>query len=76
MSQTVKGSITEAWTNIVVGFGVNYLLNEFVFGALLGVVVSMRANLIYGAIMTGVSFLRSLIMRRIFNSLKFGNAPT
>jgi hypothetical protein len=73
--QTKLGSFVESWANIFVGFGINYAMNAFIFSALLGVAVSWRANVVYGIIMTLVSLVRSYTMRRVFNTLRFGNAP-
>lgn len=73
MTQTVKGSFVEAWINIFVGFGINYAMNAFVLAALMGVAITWRTNLWYGVIMTAVSLVRSFVLRRIFNRIKFGN---
>ena len=70
MSQTKQGSVVEAVTNILVGFGVNFganwiLLPLFGFASL-----TLRNNLIIGAIYTIISLIRSYVLRRIFNKIK------
>jgi hypothetical protein len=72
MSQSARGSFFESLTNILVGFSLNYLMNAFIFAALLGRPVPWRANIAYGVIMTGVSFVRSYVLRRVFNAVKAG----
>jgi hypothetical protein len=73
MSQTVKGSIVEAWANIVVGWWINYGMNALVLGPMLHIHIPWQANVTYGIIMTGVSLVRSFGMRRLFNRIHFGN---
>lgn len=73
MTQTVKGSFAEAWANIAVGFGINFLFNAICLPWFIGHPVSWKANLGYGTLMTGVSLARSFVLRRWFNGLKFGN---
>ena len=70
MSQSIKGSWYEAWTNIFVGFGLNYILNWLVFGSLLHVNIPWTVNLEYGLVMTFVSLGRGFCLRRIFNGIK------
>lgn len=73
MSQTRKGSIAEAWANIAVGFTINYFANLLIF-PLFGMHISPGANFIMGCIYTCISLVRSYVLRRWFNGLKFGNA--
>lgn len=73
MTQTAKGSFVEAWANIAVGFGINFLFNAICLPWFIGHPVSWKANLGYGTLMTGVSLARSFVLRRWFNGLKFGN---
>ena len=72
MSQTRLGSIVEAWANIVVGFSINYAANLLIF-PLFGMHISLVANFYMGCIYTCISLVRSYIIRRWFNGLKFGN---
>lgn len=72
MSQTRFGSWVESWTNIVVGFAMNYVLNLTVL-PLLGLPVSHGQALSMGVIFTGFSLVRSYLLRRLFNQIRFGN---
>lgn len=70
--QTKKGSIAEAWANIAVGFTINYFANLLIF-PLFGMHISPGKNFLMGCIYTIISLVRSYILRRWFNGLKFGN---
>lgn len=72
MSQTKLGSIAEAWMNIAVGFSINYVANLCIF-PLFGMHISALNNVYMGCIYTAISLVRSYVLRRWFNSLKFGN---
>ncbi len=71
--QTKLGSITEAWANIAVGFSINYCANLLIF-PLFGMHISPGANFLMGLIYTAISLVRSYVLRRWFNNLKFGNS--
>lgn len=73
MAQTKKGSIAEAWANIAVGFSINYFANLAIF-PLFGMHISPVANFWMGCIYTVISLVRSYVLRRYFNGLKFGNS--
>lgn len=73
MSQTKLGSAAEAWANIAVGFTINYFANLAIF-PLFGFHISLEANFLMGAIYTVISLVRSYVLRRWFNGLKFGNS--
>ena len=66
MSQTRKASAMEACTNIVAGYGVNFLANMWIF-PVFGWELSIRQNLMLGAFYTIVSFVRSYLLRRLYN---------
>lgn len=72
--QTKLGSFAESWANIAVGFSVNYFANLCIF-PLFGFHISLQANFMMGCIYTAISLVRSYILRRWFNGLKFGNKP-
>lgn len=72
MSQTKLGSIAEAWANIAVGFSVNYCANLLIF-PLFGMHISPGNNFLMGLIYTAISLVRSYVLRRWFNGLKFGH---
>jgi hypothetical protein len=73
MSQTKRGSITEAWVNIAVGFTINYFANLLIF-PLFGMHISAGNNFLMGLVYTAISLARSYALRRWFNGLKFGNS--
>jgi hypothetical protein len=64
--QSMKDSILESWTNIAIGFGINYVANILVL-PLAGFEVGMSGAFWIGAIFTGISVLRSFLLRRWFN---------
>lgn len=73
-SQTWWGSIVEAKANIVIGFAINWTANMLVlplfgFSSLTGA----KAFGI-GLVFTVISILRQLVIRRWFNSLRWGNS--
>jgi hypothetical protein len=75
MTQTKKGSVTEALANIAVGFAVNFTANLIILPAFGFAALTVRTNLIIGVIYTGISLVRSYVLRRWFNGLRFGNVP-
>jgi hypothetical protein len=75
MSQTWLGSIVEAKTNIVIGFAINWTAN-MVFLPMFGFDTLTAAKAFgIGLVFTGISMLRQLFLRRVFNRIKFGNTP-
>jgi hypothetical protein len=72
MSQTKTGSLVEVWINIFVGFGINFVANMTIF-PWFGFDVSAKQSIEIGLIMTVVSLLRSYLLRRWFNAMKWGN---
>lgn len=73
--QTKLGSFVEAWANIAVGFGINYCANLLVL-PLFGLNVTPADAFGIGVIFTVISLVRSYVLRRWFNGLKFGNKET
>jgi hypothetical protein len=74
MSQTKLGSWAEAWANIAVGFSINYCANLIVL-PWFGYDVTAKAAFGIGVVFTVISLVRSYVLRRWFNGLKFGNKP-
>lgn len=71
--QTKLGSIVESWSNIAIGFTINWTAN-ITFLPLLWNPQSPKLSAFYiGLVFTVISFCRSFILRRYFNGLKFGN---
>lgn len=64
--QTIRDSLGEAWTNVAIGFGINYVANLLVL-PLAGLPVSAGGAFWIGCIFTAISVVRSFIIRRAFN---------
>jgi hypothetical protein len=62
----------EVWVNILVGFGISFSCNMVVL-PWFGFDITAVQSLGIGLIMTVVSLIRSYLLRRWFNSMKWGN---
>ena len=71
--QTKLGSIAEAWANIAVGFTINYTANLLILPLFGFHGLTAGKNFVIGMIYTVISLVRSYVLRRWFNGLKFGN---
>lgn len=67
MTQTRLGSLIEAVINVVIGFGINFTANMFIF-PLFGFHITPGANFVLGMIYTLISVVRSYAVRRWFNA--------
>jgi hypothetical protein len=67
--QTRLGSFVEAWTNVVIGYGIQCAASYIVLHGL-GLPISIKTNFILGGWMTLVSLARSYLLRRFFNKLR------
>lgn len=65
--QTWKVSLVESWSNVALGWVINYVANLLIF-PLFGMHISLRNNLVMGSIYTGISVVRSYTIRRWFNA--------
>lgn len=65
--QTMRQSMLETWTNIGIGFGINYAANLAVL-PLAGLPVSAGGAFLIGVIFTAISVVRSFAIRRWFNT--------
>ena len=65
--QTIKESMYESWVNIGIGFSINYAANLIVL-PLAGLPVTAGGAFYIGVIFTGISVVRSFVIRRIFNA--------
>ena len=70
--QTPRGAIIEAWTNIVIGFSVNYFAN-FALLPLVGVHVNPADNFMLGWCYTAISIVRGYCIRRLFNFVEWSS---
>jgi hypothetical protein len=66
--QKKSHSIFESITNVCVGFGINFTANMLLF-PLFGWHISAEQNVLLGIIYTGISIVRSYILRRVFNRI-------
>jgi hypothetical protein len=73
VKQTRLMSLIEAITNVVVGYGVAVVTQMLVF-PVFGLHTTLAQNLKMGLIFTGVSILRSFLLRRIFENMRFLSA--
>lgn len=71
--QTKVGSFVEAWANILVGFTINYCANLVIL-PMFGLPVTAADAFWIGVAFTVISLVRSYVLRRWFNGLRFGNA--
>lgn len=65
--QSPRSAIIEAWMNIAVGFGINFIAN-FLILPLIGAHPSAAQNFWMGWIYTAVSIVRQYAIRRWFNA--------
>ncbi len=74
--QTKTGSMIEACANVAVGYSIA-VGSQIVVFPLVGIDgVELHTNFLIGGIFTGISLVRSYILRRWFNNLKFFTEPT
>jgi hypothetical protein len=68
--QTKREAMVEAWTNIVIGFSINYTAN-LVFLPMVGAELTAANNFWLGWLYTAVSIVRQYVIRRWFNANDF-----
>jgi hypothetical protein len=67
--QSPRSAIVEAWTNIAIGFSINYVVNLILLPvAFPGLSVGAATNWWLGWTYTAVSILRQYAIRRWFNA--------
>jgi hypothetical protein len=75
MAQTKFGSFVESWTNIAIGFAINWTANMLIL-PLFGFTTLTAAKAFgIGLVFTLISLFRQYVLRRYFNGLRFGNTP-
>lgn len=72
--QTVKGSAVEAVVNTAAGFGINFTANWYLLPLFGFTSLTLKQNFTIGLLYTAISIARGYVLRRVFNSLRFGNA--
>jgi hypothetical protein len=73
MTQPRLVSAIESVANVIVGYGVA-LLSQLVIFPLFRIDIPLTSNLAIGAWFTAISLVRSYVIRRWFNGLKFRRA--
>ena len=68
MNQTRIGSMIEAFMNIAIGFIINFVANMAILPLFGFTSLTMKTNLVIGAIYTVISVVRSYTVRRWFNA--------
>lgn len=71
--QTILGSIAESWVNILVGFTINFCANLLILPMFGFANLTLFKNFQIGLLYTVISLVRSFVIRRWFNGLKWGN---
>lgn len=72
-NQTWWGSVVEAKANIAVGFGINFTANMLILPLFGFHDLTLGKNLVIGMLYTVISLVRQFVIRRWFNSMKFGH---
>lgn len=67
-------SLIEAISNVAMGYGIA-VITQIILFPMFGVYVSLGENHLIGATFTGVSLVRSYILRRIFNRVSAVDWP-
>ena len=67
MTQSIKRSWQESWSNIFIGFAINYIANILILPLFGFTSLTLEKNLVLGVVYTGISLLRSFTIRRWFN---------
>ena len=66
--QSYSMSFVEAVTNIVVGYALA-VLTQIIMFPLFGLHASLGENFLLASLFSGISLIRSYILRRVFNAL-------
>ena len=69
MKQSRLMSLVEAITNVIVGYGVAVVTQILIF-PLFGLHTTLAQNLQMGLLFTGVSIIRSFLLRRLFEAIR------
>lgn len=67
--QSKKFSLIESMSNVIIGYLVALISQLLVF-PIFNINVSLKTNIYIGLWFTGISIIRSYILRRIFNKIK------
>ena len=68
MTQTKLGSFIEAWINVLIGFGINFVANMAILPQFGFTSLTWQTNVYIGLLYTIISVARSYVIRRWFNA--------
>ncbi len=74
VSQSRLGSFVEAWTNIVIGFSINFTANWLILPRFGFHSLTLGKDFEIGLLFTVISLCRSYLLRRSYNRLRIFNA--
>jgi len=74
MKQTRVMSLVESVANVTIGYGIAVVTQILIF-PIFGLHTTLVQNLQMGLIFTGVSILRSFILRRLFEAIRIRSVP-
>jgi hypothetical protein len=69
MKQSRLMSLAEAVANVIVGYGVAVVTQILIF-PIFGLQTTLAQNLQMGLLFTGVSIIRSFVLRRLFEAIR------
>ena len=69
MNQSRAMSMVEAVANVIVGYGVAVVTQILIF-PVFGLHTTLAQNLKMGAVFTGISIVRSYVLRRLFERIR------
>ena len=69
MKQSRLMSLAEAVANVVVGYGIAVVTQILIF-PIFGLQTTLAQNLQMGLVFTGVSIMRSFLLRRLFEAIR------
>ena len=67
VGQSPRSAIVEAWTNILIGFSINYVANLAIL-PMVGFHIGHVDNFLMGWCYTAISIVRQYVIRRWFNA--------
>lgn len=73
MKQSRLMSLVESVANVAVGYGVAVVTQILIF-PIFGLHTTLAQNLTLGAMFTGVSVVRSFVLRRVFEAIRMRGA--
>ncbi len=76
VSQTRLGSFIESWTNIAIGFGINFTANLLILPLFGFHSLTLGKNFEIGLLYTLISLCRSFFVRRLFNRMRAFNVAS